>query len=130
MMMMMTGRCDGVARLKRLEQMLDRQFSLFGFRFGLDGLIGLVPVAGDVITSCMGLYLILEARRLGARNWTIVRMLMNWGVDFGIGAVPLVGDVFDMAWRSNSRNVKLLIGDLERRAIELREAHREGLRAA
>lgn len=128
--MKMTGRCDGVARLKRLEQMLDRQFSLFGFRFGFDGLIGLVPVAGDIITSAMGLYLILEARRLGARNWTVARMLLNWGIDFAVGAVPLFGDIFDMAWRSNSKNVKLLLGDLERRATELREVHREALRAA
>jgi hypothetical protein len=128
--MMMTGRCDGVARLKRLEQMLDRQFSLFGFRFGLDGLIGLVPVAGDVVTAGIGLYVILEARRLGARNWTVGRMLINWGIDFTVGAIPLFGDMFDMAWRSNSKNVKLLIGDLERRATELREVHREALRAA
>ena len=126
----MTGRCDGVARLKRLEQMLDRQFSFLGFRFGWDGLIGLVPLAGDVVTSCMGLYIILEARRLGARNWTVVRMLGNWGIDFAVGAIPLFGDIFDMAWRSNSKNVKLLIGDLERRATQLREVHREALRAA
>jgi hypothetical protein len=128
--MMMTGRCDGVARLKRLEQMLDRQFSLFGFRFGIDGIIGLVPFAGDVITSCMGLYIILEARRLGARNWTVARMLTNWGIDFAVGAIPVFGDLFDMAWRSNSKNLKLLLGDLERRAVELREVHREALRAA
>lgn len=126
----MTGRCDGVARLKRLEQMLDRQFSLFGFRFGFDGLIGLAPVAGDLISSALGLYLILEAHRLGARRWTVARMLTNWGVDLVIGAVPLAGDLFDMAWRSNTKNVKLLIADLERRAVELRDVRRETLRAA
>lgn len=127
----MTGRCDGVARLKRLEQTLDRQFSILGFRFGIDGLIGLVPVAGDVVTAIIGLYVILEAKRLGATRWTMAKMLMNWAVDAGIGAIPLVGDIFDIAFRSNTKNVKLLIADLEKRATHLREVHREQmLRAA
>ena len=126
----MVNKCDGVARLKKLEQRLDRQFSLFGVQFGIDGIIGLVPVLGDIFTGAMGLYLILEARRLGAKRWTMVRMLTNWALDFGLGAIPVVGDFFDIAFKSNSKNLRLLIADLEKRAVELREVHREQMRAA
>ena len=126
----MPNKCDDVARLKRLEQRLDRQFSLCGIQSGFDGVIGLVPVLGDLLTSGLGLYVIVEARRLGARRWTLARMVLNWLIDTGIGAVPVIGDLFDIAFRSNSKNVRLLIGDLEKRAGELREVNREALRAA
>jgi hypothetical protein len=126
----MRKKCDEVAKLRKLEQRLDRQFSIFGFRFGFDGLAGLVPVVGDVFAGAMGLYLIFEARRLGARRWTIVRMLTNWGLDLGLGAIPVVGDIFDFAFKSNSKNLRLLIADLEKRAVELREVNREAARAA
>ena len=128
----MRSKCDGVARLKQLEANLDRRFSFMGLKFGYDGIVGLIPGVGDLITGAFGLYLILEAHRLGARRWTMVRMLINWGVDFGVGAIPIVGDIFDIAFKSNSRNIRLLIADLERRATKLREANREiqQLRAA
>ena len=126
----MPNKCDGVARLKRLEQTLDRKFSLFGIQFGLDGLFGLVPVLGDVVSAGMGLYLILEARKLGAQRWTVVKMLINWALDLGLGAIPVLGDIFDIMFKSNSKNLKLLIADLERRAGELREVNREHMRAA
>jgi hypothetical protein len=57
-------------------------------------------------------------------------MVLNWLIDTGLGAVPLIGDLFDIAFRSNTKNVRLLIGDLEKRAGELREVNREALRAA
>jgi hypothetical protein len=126
----MRNKCDGVARLKKLEQSLDRRFSFFGVQFGVDGLLGLVPVLGDLISAGMGLYLILEARRLGARRWTMAKMLVNLAVDFGLGAIPVIGDIFDIAFKSNTKNVRLLIADLERRADELREVNREQMRAA
>lgn len=127
----MPNKCDCIARLKRIEMVMDRRFSVFGVKFGADAILGLVPVVGDVIAGGVGLYLILEARRVGARKWTMVRMLFNWLIDVTLGAIPLVGDIFDIAFRSNSKNVKLLIGDLERRASDLREINREHqLRAA
>lgn len=121
----MTNKCDEIARLKRLAQALDSQFSIGGFKFGLDGIIGLVPVVGDIVTGAIGLYVIKEARRLGASRWTLARMYTNWGIDVTIGAIPVVGDLFDMAWKSNSKNLKMLIADLEKRAVELREVNRE-----
>lgn len=121
----MPNKCDCIARLKRIEMVMDRRFSLFGVKFGADAIVGLVPVVGDVVTGGIGLYLILEARRAGARKWTMVKMLTNWLIDVTIGAIPLLGDIFDVAFRSNSKNVKLLISDLERRASHLRERNRE-----
>lgn len=104
---------------------MDRQFSVFGVKFGADALLGLVPVLGDAIAGGVGVYLILEARRQGARRWTVVKMLVNWLLDMTLGAIPLVGDIFDIAFRSNTKNVKLLIADLEKRATHLREMNRE-----
>lgn len=121
----MPNKCDGVAKLKKLEQRLDRQFSIFGVQFGTDAIIGLVPIAGDVITALTGLYIIHQARKLGASRWAISRMFINWGIDAGVGLVPIVGDLFDVAFKSNTRNVKLLIADLEKRAVERRKANRE-----
>jgi hypothetical protein len=107
-----------LARLKGLEQLLDRQFSIAGIRFGLDSIVGLVPVVGDLITGALGLYVISEARRLGVSRWTMTRMYANWGIDVTVGALPLVGDIFDLAFKSNTKNVKLLIAELERRATK------------
>jgi hypothetical protein len=124
----MANKFDDVAKLKKLAQRLDRQFSILGVRFGFDGLVGLVPVLGDVITSAMGLYIILEARRLGATRWTMARMLLNWAIDFSVGALPVVGDIFDIAFKSNTKNLRMLISDLEKRAVELGEVNREKIR--
>ena len=116
---------ESLARLKRLELLLDRQFSIAGIRFGLDSLIGLVPVLGDLVSGAFGYYIISEAKRLGASRWTLGRLYANWGVDVTIGALPIVGDVFDMAFKSNTRNVKLLIADLERQDARAMKADRK-----
>jgi hypothetical protein len=73
---------------------------------------------------------VLEARRLGATRWTMARMLLNWGIDVSVGALPVVGDIFDVVFKSNTKNLRLLIADLEKRAVELREVNREQMRAA
>jgi hypothetical protein len=126
----MPNKCDGVAKLKKLEQRLDRRFSLFGVQFGTDAIVGLVPVVGDILTSATGLYIIHQSSMLGASKLTITRMLINWGIDFAVGLIPVVGDIFDIAFKSNTKNVKLLIADLEARAVELREVNREQRLAA
>ena len=126
----MPNKCDDVAKLKKLEQRLDRRFSVFGIQFGTDAIIGLVPVLGDIVTAATGLYIILEARKLGASKLAVTRMFINWGIDTAIGFVPVVGDIFDIMFKSNTKNVKLLIADLEARAVELREVNREQRLAA
>lgn len=120
------GAFEALERLKRLEKLLDRQFSVGGVQFGIDSVIGLVPVIGDLITGAMGFYLIQEAKRLGVSRWTTARMYSNWGIDVTVGAIPVVGDLFDLAFKSNSKNLKLLIRDLEKReAKQLRQADRQ-----
>jgi hypothetical protein len=101
---------ERVARLDVLANLLDTAFILPGInvRFGFDALIGLVPGIGDAITTAISLYIVLEARQLGAPAHLILRMLANVVVDGFVGAVPLVGDAFDVLWRANRRNVWLL----------------------
>ena len=87
-----------------------------GWRFGLDGLIGLVPGAGDTVLTVISLYIVAEGWRLGVRKRTLARMLGNVLVDAGVGAVPVAGDVFDFLWKANRRNLALIEADLGRRA--------------
>jgi hypothetical protein len=104
------SRYERVARLDALATLLDTAFILPGtnVRFGLDALIGLVPGIGDAITTAMSLYIVHEARQLGAPSHVIFRMLANIAIDGFVGAVPLLGDAFDVIWRSNRRNMRLL----------------------
>lgn len=102
------------ARILRLEQLLEGmvRVPIIGRKIGLDALVGLIPGVGDAAAGALGLYLIWEARNLGASKVTLLRMLANVGVDTALGSVPLLGDVFDMFFRSNTRNLKLIRGML------------------
>lgn len=97
-------------RLEAMERLLESAFSVPGtnMRVGLDAIVGLVPVVGDLVTTAMGAWLVWEARNLGMSKFQLVRMAGNIGVDTLVGAVPLVGDLFDFAFRSNSRNLKIV----------------------
>ncbi len=103
-------------RVEALELMLERSFVIPGTKFpvGLDSLLGLVPVLGDVITAVMGAYMVWEARNLGMSKWQLIRMTANVGVDTAIGAVPFVGDAFDLVWRSNSKNLRIIRKHLDK----------------
>jgi hypothetical protein len=103
-------------RITMLERVLERALVIPGLNrgVGLDAALGFVPVAGDVIAGAMGLYLVWEARNLGMSKLTIARMLMNTATDTTLGAVPLVGDVFDFFFRSNTRNLRLIKRHLDR----------------
>jgi len=104
------SRAERVARLDALATLLDTAILIPGtnIRFGLDALIGLVPGIGDVITTALSLYIVHEARVLGAPGLVIARMLGNVALDGVVGAVPLLGDAFDVLWRANKRNMRLL----------------------
>lgn len=103
-------------RVEALELLLERSFTIPGTKipFGLDSIIGLVPVLGDVVTAAMGAYMVWEARNLGMSKWQLVRMTANVGVDTVLGAVPLVGDAFDLIWRSNSKNLRIIKKHLDK----------------
>lgn len=103
-------------RVEALEFVLERAVHLPGLnrKIGLDAILGLVPVAGDAIAAALGLYLVWEARNLGMSRWQLARMTANVGFDALIGAVPLAGDLFDFLYRSNSRNLKIVLRHLDR----------------
>lgn len=107
-----------IQRLDRIANLLDSRFKVLGFRFGFDGLLGLIPVVGDAAALGISGYLIAEAARSGAKKRTIMKMAMNTGVDALIGSIPLVGDVFDFAFKANNRNIRLLRRDMQRRHDE------------
>ncbi|MCP3472758.1 DUF4112 domain-containing protein [Bradyrhizobium sp. CCGUVB1N3] len=99
-----------LARLEAIAKLLDVAFILPGtkIRYGIDGLIGLIPVIGDIITTAISLWLVREARALGAPWYITARMLGNVAVDGVVGMVPFAGDAFDVMFRANMRNVRLL----------------------
>jgi hypothetical protein len=97
-------------RMEAMEGVLERAFTIPGINrpIGLDAILGLVPVVGDLITTAMSAWLMWEARNLGMSKFHLVRMAGNIGVDTLVGAIPLVGDLFDFAFRSNTRNLRIL----------------------
>lgn len=99
-----------VDRILAIARWMDSAYRVPGtnFRFGLDGILGLIPGVGDVSTSLVSLYAIWAAQQLGASRWTLTRMAGNLALDLAIGAVPLAGDVFDFFFKSNRRNVRTL----------------------
>lgn len=103
-------------RIEALERLLERAFVVPGIKrqVGLDAIIGLVPVAGDLVSAAMGLYLVWEARNLGMSKWQLARMTANVGFDSMVGAVPVAGDLFDFLFRSNSRNLRIVRRHLDR----------------
>ncbi len=106
-----------LAALRRLAWLLDGAMRLPGtkFRFGLNSLIGLAPVAGDAVLAMVSLYIVWEARRLGVPNAILARMLANVAIEAGAGAVPVLGDLFDVAFKANLRNLDLVETYLSRR---------------
>lgn len=109
-------------RIEAMEQLLERSLVLPGtnYRIGLDAIVGLIPVAGDVIGAALGSYIVWEARNLGIPKWKLWRMVGNIAFDTAVGAVPLLGDAFDFAFRSNSRNLKIVRKHLDKHHPETR----------
>ena len=99
-----------LAALARFAELLDSGIRIPGtqLRFGLDPLIGLIPGVGDAAGAVLAGWILVEAIRLGASRATLVRIAGNIALDAGFGTVPLIGDIFDFAWKANVRNVTLL----------------------
>lgn len=110
------SRAERIARIDRLATLLDTRFAIpfTKIRFGADSLIGLAPGIGDAITTALALYIVYEAHRLGAPKTLLARMLGNVAIDGAVGIVPVAGDVFDVMFRANRRNVRILREHLER----------------
>lgn len=103
-------------RIEMMEALLEGLFVIPGTqrRVGLDSLIGLIPVIGDITTAAMGAWIVWEARNLGMSKWQLTRMAANVGVDTLVGAVPFAGDIFDFLYKSNSKNLRIIRKHLDR----------------
>jgi hypothetical protein len=99
-----------LARVRTLARALDSAIRIPGtsIRFGLDSIVGLIPGAGDLVSSALSGYIILTSARLGVPPAMIARMILNLGVDTLVGTVPVIGDLFDVGYRANLRNAALL----------------------
>jgi hypothetical protein len=99
-----------IQSFERMATLLDSKFEIpgTGIRFGLDPLLSLMPVLGDIITLIISSMMIYTMHNHGASRKVVVKMMLNAGLDTVIGAIPVVGTFFDVFYRANQRNVKLL----------------------
>jgi Domain of unknown function (DUF4112) len=97
-----------------LAHLLDDWFRIPGtsIRFGLDGIVGFIPGVGDAIGGIASCIIIIAAWMRGVSYVTIARMLANWGIEVLLGAIPFLGNIFDIAWKANRRNYALMTGSL------------------
>ncbi len=99
---------NAVRQAEAIAKIFDTQFRIAGVPFGLDAIIGLIPVVGDVASGAVGLYFLKLAKEIDLPKHKMAIMIANIGVDTAIGSVPLVGDLFDIGWRAHRRNAKIL----------------------
>jgi hypothetical protein len=111
------SQADSIARVTAVAKFLDSAFVIPGTnrRFGMDAVIGLVPGVGDLISALLASYIIWEARQLGLPRWKIARMVANVAFDTALGAIPVAGDVFDVFFKANHRNVRIIQDHVGRR---------------
>lgn len=93
---------------KHLTHLLEGQFNLFGYRFGLDAVIGLIPGFGDFITFLMSAYLVIVGLEMRLPWWRIVQMVWHIVLDFLVGSIPVLGDFFDVVHKANTKNLAIL----------------------
>ncbi len=101
---------DSLARITLLAKLMDSAVAIPGLnrRIGFDAVLGLVPGVGDAISAALASYIIWEARQLGLPRWKIARMIGNVAVDTALGSIPLAGDVFDVFFKANERNLRII----------------------
>ena len=103
-----------VRRMRFVANLLDDSIRVPGtdFRIGIDPILGILPGAGDAMAAAMSVYIVLESARLGVPFLTLLQMLANVTLDFAIGSVPVIGPLFDAAWKANQTNVELAVEHL------------------
>ncbi|WP_197439682.1 DUF4112 domain-containing protein [Calycomorphotria hydatis] len=114
----LSDRERSIKRIKALSHVLDDAFKIpgLGVRFGWDGLIGLIPGIGDVTTMGLSTIILIEAVRGGVPTWQIIKMLALIGLDACIGAIPILGDGFDFAFKANKKIARMALKHLEKDA--------------
>ncbi len=118
-----------LAKLKTIARRLDALFRIPGTRLtvGIDNLLGFIPVIGDAAALAPALWLVWRAQQLGATPGALIVMLGNLAIDLVVGSVPLIGDLFDIAYNANIRNMRLLEANLNKRTTRARAVMRTGL---
>jgi len=106
---------NALRRIRAVSHLLDNAIPIpsTGIRVGIDPLIGLFPGGGDGISLLFSVYIVLESLRFRLPKETLIRMVMNVLVDAVVGSVPMVGDLFDVAWKANARNIRLVEAHLD-----------------
>jgi hypothetical protein len=111
----LTGReRAALKRVRTMGKLLDEAVPIpgIGYRVGLDPVLSIAPVSGDIAGAALSLYIVAEAARLGVPPKTLLRMVANVAIDTFAGAVPVLGTLVDAVWKANTRNVSLLEGHL------------------
>ena len=110
-----------VRRMRFVANLLDDSIRVPGteFRIGIDPILGILPGAGDAMSAALSVYIVLESARLGVPFLTLLRMMANVTLDFAIGSVPVIGTLFDAAWKANQTNVELAVEHLGGESIEV-----------
>ncbi len=110
-----TKQISKVSKLRRISRLLDNAIAIPGtkIRFGLDPILGLLPGGGDTITGGIAAYIVVEAARMGVPREVLAKMVGNILIDSFAGTIPVVGDLFDVGWKANVKNIKLLEKHLE-----------------
>jgi hypothetical protein len=105
-----------LAHLERLADLLDSRWRIpgLGIPIGIDGIASIFPVVGDTATGVVSAYLVSQASRLGVPKSVLLRMAGNAGLDWAVGSIPVIGTIFDIGFKANTRNVNLLRRHLER----------------
>lgn len=109
--------------VRSLSKLLDSKFSLGPVKFGLDSLLGLIPGIGDSLGAVFSSFIIFKAWSLNVSGATLVRMILNTSIDGIIGAIPLLGDLFDIAWKANIRNLELLEREVKSPKTSMRRSY-------
>ena len=112
-----------VQSVEKLARLMDSRFNIPGIpiRLGLDTIIGLIPGIGDTIGLGISGYIIAQSKRVGVNRTTIYKMIANVFIDWLIGIVPILGDLFDWGWQANNRNAGLLRQHFEKQLVEVGE---------
>jgi len=101
---------EKLLRLKLLGNRLDEIITIPGtkYKIGIDPIIGIFPVIGDLLGSIISIYIIYSGSKMGVSSQVIAKMSLNLGIDFTVGLIPVFGDIFDMGWKANKKNIELI----------------------
>ena len=107
---------EKLIRLRQLSKNLDESFTIPGtkIKFGIDALLGLVPGGGDLVSSVFSLYILRAAIKMKLPKSAVLAMISNILLDTTIGIIPIIGDIFDIFWKSNKRNLKIIEKHLQK----------------